>query len=445
MKRIACHPSSLQIKLWVVLAFFGLMIPLFNVWLQLAVPATLMAICVGLLALLVFIDFGVGFSAPMLGVTRRCQGSLCVRVAHQAQLTFTNSDSRKLTFECVDMVPKEWRHESPKETITLNASESAQYRYTLTPQTRGAAQILGTQCKVKTALRFWDVIWLLECTTEHKVYPEFTAISDSAGLESSTRHRPVGLKRQLLRGSGLEFLHLRDFRQGDSIRQVNWRASSRFNKLISTEYQEEKNQHIIVMLDAGRRMRVQDDNLSYFDHALNAIIMLSYTALKNGDNVSVQSFGQESRWLSQVKGAQNVSRILNHFYDLYPQKVASDYLLAAQELIEKQPKRALVLLVSCLRDESYEDLLSAVKMLQAKHIVAVISVTEPIYKATSQSDITTLEDALMCAASAKLESSIEKNKKRLRQQGVMCIDAAAQSLTPSVLNTYLGIKKAGLI
>jgi uncharacterized protein (DUF58 family) len=173
--------------------------------------------------------------------------------------------------------------------------------------------------------------------------------------------------------------------------------------------------------------------------------MLSFTALKNGDNLSIQSFGSESRWLNQVRGAQNVSRVMHHFYDLYPEKIVSDYLGAAQELMQKHPKRSLVLLVTCLRDEDFEDLLISAKLLQEKHLVAVISIQEPIYEGIKSKQIEAFEEALDYASATILQRSIDTNIKRLKHQGVICIQTKASGLTASLINSYLSIKKAGLL
>ena len=125
------------------------------------------------------------------------------------------------------------------------------------------------------------------------------------------------------------------------------------------------------MLDASKRMNIDTQVGTHFDHALNALLLLAHTVLKQGDWFSMQSFNQTIRWLPNVKGVQNVSRVMNHFYDLYPDQSVSDYLVAANQLIQKRSKRSLVLLVTTLDEQSQDELLPAIKLLQKQPVSAV--------------------------------------------------------------------------
>lgn len=445
MKRSRIRPAGKLIKALVLLCLGGLFVPIAAYWWSIPSPEWLIFFALVTSIVVIVADLVMSHEAPSIAVKRELPDNLSVHQTQKVQFGIANRGDRVLYVECAEHIPEHWKSNDVIPACTLQPGEEAYYDYNVTPMLRGLAQITATEFRLTSLLGFWQINWLVPYLTEHKVYPNFTAITDLAGLKGSVNLTQAGLKKLNRRGSGMDFLQLRDYREGESIKQIDWCATSRFNKLISREFQEEKNQHIIIMLDAGRRMRVQDDDLSYFDHALNSLIMLSYTALKNGDNISVQSFGSESRWLSHVRGAKNVSKILNHFYDLYPQKIASDYLAAAQELIIKQPKRALILLVSCLRDEDFDDLMQAIKLLQAKHLVAVISITEPVYSDVLTETVETFDQAVTYASAQTLRSSIDKNIKKLKQKGVICLNVPASSLTPSVINTYLSIKKAGLL
>jgi uncharacterized protein (DUF58 family) len=445
MRKTRVRPASKSIKTLVLLCLSGLIVPIAAYWWDFPSPNWLIFFALVTSMVVIVADLFISHEAPSIAVKRELPDNLSVHQSQKVQFGIANRGNRTLFVECAEHIPEHWKSDDVIPPCTLQPGEEAYYDYSVTPMLRGLSQITATEFRLTSLLGFWQINWLVPYLTEHKVYPNFTAISDLAGLKGSVNLTQAGLKKFNQRGSGMDFLQLRDYREGESIKQIDWCATSRFNKLISREFQEEKNQHIIIMLDAGRRMRVQDDDLSYFDHALNSLIMLSYTALKNGDNISVQSFGSESRWLSHVRGAKNVSKILNHFYDLYPQKIASDYLAAAQELIVKQPKRALILLVSCLRDEDFDDLMQAIKLLQAKHLVAVISISEPVYNDVLTKTVETFDQAVTYASAQTLRSSIDKNIKKLKQKGVICLNVPASSLTPSVINTYLSIKKAGLL
>lgn len=443
MKLVSVRPSKRAITLAIFTFVSALVLPY---WFeQVSIASTTNLVLIFGFCLFLILDFLISKKPPPIAINREAQSILSLYQETKIKFGIANRSSEKIELDWIEKIPNDWQGSKHSQSISLVADESQEYEYLVKPQKRGRAIIEGVYLRLMSSWGLLQLTWFRDNPSEYKVYPNFKGISDVTGLNGSINILQSGLKKFNLRGAGMDFLQLRDYREGESLRQIDWRASSRFNKLISKEFQEEKNQHVMIMLDAGRRMRVQDDDLSYFEHALNALIMLSFTALKNGDSVSIQSFGSESRWLSHVRGVQNVNRVLHHFYDLYPEKISSDYLGAAQELIVKQAKRSLVLLVTCLRDEDFEDLLLSINILQDKHLVAVVSIEEPIYKEIESAPVKDFESALNYASSNIIKRSIDANIKRLKHQGVICIQTRASGLSASVINSYLSIKKAGLL
>lgn len=445
MKFSGFRPSYRLLKYLGIGTFLSILFPTVGLFFELPELALFPYFIFVLLALSIIFDGVLSSRAPKLTCTRLITKNLSVHVVQPVKISIKNNDKVKFKLDVEEHIPADWSllneccglNVSPKETLELT--------YHVKPNKRGIAYVSHTEFRIVSRFGLWQFFWLLDNVSEIKVYPNFSAINNMEGFHGSVNLAQAGLKKFNLRGSGMDFRQLREYREGESLKQVDWRATSRFNKLISKEFQEEKNQHVMIMLDAGQRMCVRDDEMTYFDHALNSLILLSHTALKNGDNLSLQSFGSETRWLGQMRGVQSVSKVLHHFYDLYPQKVASDYLKAAEDILMKQPKRALILLVSCLRDEDFSDLLMAVRLLQQKHLVAVISISEPIYQTLSDEPIDGFDQALTYASTQMLSHSIEKNIARLKKQGVICINASASRLTSNVINTYLSVKKAGLL
>jgi len=445
MKLVSVRPSTLLLKISAFALLMAMVLPFIDVIEQTRFWLFVPYVGLGGIIIVAMLDAIMSKKPPQVSISRQLPDVLSLYQKTLVSIQLLNESNESIALNWIEKFPADWEYEPYDDKTSISAKEKQQHQYVITPHKRGPASIEGAYLRVNSFLSLWQVCWFCEHISEHKVYPSFTGISDLTGLNGSVNLQQMGLKKYNMRGSGMDFLQLRDYREGESLRQIDWRASSRFNKLISKEFQEEKNQHVMIMLDAGRRMRVQDDELSYFEHSLNALIMLSFTALKNGDNLSIQSFGSESRWLSQVRGAQNVSRVMHHFYDLYPEKIASDYLGAAQELMIKHPKRSLVLMVTCLRDEDFNDLLVSVKLLQQKHLVVVVSIQEPVYDNILLTPVDSFTDALDYASATILQRNIETNIKRLKHQGVICIQTKALGLTSSLINSYLSIKKAGLL
>ena len=216
-------------------------------------------------------------------------------------------------------------------------------------------------------------------TDNTRVYPDFARLYGGQLLAVDNWLSQLGVRQHQRRGLGLEFHQLREFREGDSLRQIDWKATARQRTPIAREYQDERDQQIIFMLDCGRRMRSQDGELAHFDHALNACLLLSYVALRQGDAVGLSTFASDQpRYLAPVKGAGQLNVLLNTVYDLNSTQRSADYQAAATQLLARQKRRALVVLVTNLRDEDDEELLTAVKRLSKQHRVLVASLREDV-------------------------------------------------------------------
>jgi uncharacterized protein (DUF58 family) len=331
------------------------------------------------------------------------------------------------------------------KSIELETNQQAELSYSMRAHKRGDADISAVELRITSAFGLWQSNWLATHRTQLKVYPDFSRVTSKQHLNGVTNKPINGLKLTKKRGDGIEFHQLREYRQGDSVRQIDWQATSKRRKLISREYQEEQNQHVIVMLDASKKMAIEAKEGSHFDHALNALLLLSHTVLKQGDWFSMQSFNQNVRWLPGVKGGQNVSRVMNHFYDLYPDQSSSDYVVAVNQLIAKRSKRSLVLLVTTLDEQSIDELLPAIKLLQKHHLVALININNRSVSEVLKEPIQKYEDATSYCAALSLLNTHKKNMAKLRKEGVIAIDCNPEQLLPHVLNTYLNVKHSGAL
>ena len=61
----------------------------------------------------------------------------------------------------------------------------------------------------------------------------------------------VGDYSTAIKGSGFEFDQIRDYQHGDDVRFIDWKSSSRMNKLLVKQYLEERNRTICLVLDAS--------------------------------------------------------------------------------------------------------------------------------------------------------------------------------------------------
>jgi uncharacterized protein (DUF58 family) len=413
-------------------AFLPALLPLW--WASLAV-----------LAAAALIDLGFAFAVGPFDATRTLPHSLAVGTRHVVTLGIVNRGRLASALTVFDHVPASLSATGLPRSLRLAPGARADFDYAIAPAQRGELEIAPVEIVARSPVGLWRRRLRAGVAQHVRVYPNFRAVSRYALLAAANRAGELGIRRRPRRGEGLEFHQLREYRQGDSLRQIDWKATARLRRAVSREYEEERDQQVVFLIDCGRKMHARDDALSHFDHALDAVLLLAHVAIKQGDAVGLLAFSGEERWLAPRKGAKQLDRVLNAVYDLESGTRASDYLEAAQQLAKRLAKRALVVLVSNLRDEDHEELLLAARLLGRRHLVLVASMKERALSAALETRVRDLDSALTVAATHQYLLARRRAHERLRKNGVLALDAEPQQLAVALVNGYLDVKASGIL
>ncbi len=368
-----------------------------------------------------------------------------VGIEREATLYLQPGDAHAQQVQVHDLLPGAWGSTGLPRTVQLHAGGELGVAYRFVPGARGAFEIPGCDLRLRSRWRLWQQRRTLALRQSLRVYPNFAPLARFALFSAELASRVVGAHVRRNRGEGTEFHQLREYRVGDSLRQVDWKASQRARKLISRDYQHERNQQVLLLLDTGRRLLAKDDALSHFDHVLDASLVLAYLALRQGDAVGLMASGGDERWLAPQRGLGAIDTLLNTVYDLEARPVATDFLAAATQLSTRQRRRALVMLVTNVRDEDFEELLAAVKLLQKKHLVCIASLREKVLDEVLELPVDTLTDAIRAGALARHLDARERAHRALRSQGVMVLDVTCAQLPAALVERYLAVKRDGLL
>ncbi|MCZ6617199.1 MAG: DUF58 domain-containing protein [Gammaproteobacteria bacterium] len=375
-------------------------------------------------------------------VSRHVAPNIPVNRESRVQITVSNRTSQPLRFEVHDEVPDACSVAGIPRTLRLAAGERGELEYVLTATRRGDARFGRIICLFHSSFGFWQRKVSLGESHNVRVYPDFAVISNYLELVSDQHSIRMGIKLTQRRGEGLEFQQLREYREGDTIRQIDWKATARRQALISREYQEERDQRVLFMIDSGRRMRTRDGVLSHFDHALNGMLLLAYIALRQGDSVALKLFGTERKWVPAQRGVGSVNLLLNEVYDLHTGTEAADYISAAEEVMARQRKRTLVVLMTNLREED-ADLLPALKLLRQRHVVILANLRESVLDVTAQQIPLGFEDSLKVAGTIRHLAQRQHYQTQCLPLAHMVLDCTPQELPVRVVNAYWQIKRSG--
>ncbi len=342
-----------------------------------------------------------------------------------------------------DHTPPSWEVEGMPRPLRLKRGSWSEVEYRVRPRERGQQVLAQLDLLMTGTLGLMVRRALIEEPATVRVYPNFRQVSKYALLALDNRLASMGIHMRRRRGEGTEFFQLREYRHGDSLRQIDWKAVSRRRQLISRDYREEQNQRVIFLLDCGRRMHTRDGDLAHFDHALNALLLLSYVALRQGDGVGLMTFSGHDRWLPPARGTVVMSSLLNAVYDLSTTTAPSDYTEAAFRLVTRQRRRALVVLVTNLRDDDAGDLPKALAPLRRKHLVLLASLREPALQRALDEPIAGFDEALRVASAHHYMAQRGATHRLVASQKMMAIDCEPANLPVALVNKYLEIKRAG--
>lgn len=378
-----------------------------------------------------------------LVVTREVNKNIAVYSWSHVTLRIHHAFSRQLSLRVYDHHPTSVVMQGLPVDVTLPADNGIKIPYRIKPLERGDETFVGTDIIVKSPLALWERKRFIACENAVKVYPNFTQIAKYTLLATDNRLSQMGLKRKQRRGSGQDFHQLREYRLGDSVKQIDWKATSRYQKLISREFQDERDQQIIFLLDCGRRMRHVGKGQAHLDQALNAMLLLSYVAARQGDATGFLSFAGQSTWFAPEKGAHIVKHILNKSYDLKSTTQAADFVAVAKQLLSLQKKRSLVVLITNTRDEDSGEIEQALRLLSRKHLVVLADLQEPELSETLQTPVNDLDSALLYHSVADYLQERKRTHERLAHLGAVCLDTTANALPATLVNAYLDIKDSG--
>ena len=336
--------------------------------------------------------------------------------------------------------------------LVLLGGKLTEVIYTVTPTRRGDVTFEAADIACRSRLGLWELLLRLGDTQTRRVYPDFAQVARYAWLAGDRRLAEIGIKTYRQRGEGTDFKQLAEYRIGDAVRHIDWKATLRFGKPIVREFQNERDQCVMLLVDCGRRMRADDRQAglgaAHFDQVLNAVMLLTYVALKQGDAVGALTFGTpagEERWFAPRKGAATLNALMGELFSVQPTLTHSDYLGAAQDLLRKQAKRALVIVVTNFRDEDASELGQALRLLRSRHLVLTASLRESAVRELTVQPLRSFEATIEVASAHVYEQARRDAFNRIAARDALMVDAEPQRLGIELVNRYQAVKKAGLI
>lgn len=378
-------------------------------------------------------------------IERSMDVNLAVGTPNNVTLSITNLNQDRLGIDIFDHIPDSFEQLGLPQSCELQNNETATITYSIRPRLRGDRNFKYTELRIGSLLGFWRKTQLIAVETKTKIYPNFRSAAHFALLAVDNKLGQMGVKVVQQRGEGLDFHQLREFRAGDTFRQVDWKATVRRNKLISREFKDERDQQIVFLLDCGRRMRHLEGRSELLDQAINAMLVLTHIAAKQGDAIGFLTTGGVNRWVKPLKGRQTMNHILEQCYDIHSTNNPSDYLVAATELLKRQKRRSLIVILTNTRTEEQDELSRAISILRKKHLVVLADLQEEVLEQGLRGNIESLEDAHLFHGTLAYLTERRRSHEQLKHAGAICFDTQAKYLAPKLVSEYLSLKHSTML
>jgi uncharacterized protein (DUF58 family) len=402
-----------------------------------------------LLVAVVFFDYFISRRLPEgFSVERGFDRRFAIGDPTEVRLLIVNDTGRDLNLKIKDEYPPEMRLEDPREAeIEVQAGTTAGFSYRLTPPKRGRYEF------GRTAVRYLSRLGLIWCQAEAgepvavKVYPNMRRAREIERKALGNQSFIAVQRKAVRRGEGREFESMRDYVRGDELRHISWTATARRSKLTTRQYQIERDQTVIVALDAGRLMTGRIDGETKFDTAIHATLALMSACARAGDNAGIVVFGRRVRkYLPPKRGVEHLDAVLEALHDMEPELIEPSYARAFQFISSNLKKRAFVVILTDLIDkDSSRELINSLRLLRPRHLPLVATIGDRDLNAMVSSTPEDIREVFRQSAAEEIIHQRESALRLVESLGGLALDVTTQTLGPRLLESYLRVKERGLL
>lgn len=344
-----------------------------------------------------------------------------------------------------DNYPLEFEVSAPLLEASLEANSTQELTYTVHPDSRGEYQWEDIQVRQRGqwGLAWHD--WKIPARQAVAVYPDLVGLRS---LSIRLTLENTGTMRQSRRiGTGTEFAELREYGIGDDTRLIDWKATARRSRPLVRVLEPEREQTLIILLDRGRLMTAQVQGLKRFDWGLNATLSLALAGLHRGDRVGIGVFDREvSTWIPPERGHHRLSILIERLTPIQPVLLEPDYMGAVTKLVNRQTRRALVVLITDLVDVTAStELLAALGRLTPRYLPFCVTLRDPQVDRIAHTPTQKVTTTYARAVALDLLAQRQVAFAQLKQKGVLVLDAPANQISEQLVDRYLQLKARNLL
>jgi len=383
-----------------------------------------------------------------LMISREFGSRFAMGAETEVRIHIQNASNQPVSLMLKDEYPSQMSLSGVREgRVDVDAQSTATLIYGVKPPKRGRFEF------GQTALRFQSKFKLIWCQTKVaepvtvKVYPNIRRAREAELKALGARSLVSTHRKTSWRGEGREFESMRDYVRGDELRHISWTATARRGKLTTRQYQIERDQTILVALDAGRLMTARIEQETKLDSAVHATLALFSAAARAGDNAGLVVFGRRIKsYVPPGRGRDHIESALEALHAVEPEMIEPSYPQAFQFIAANSKRRSLVVLLTDLVDEEgSKELLTSLHILRPRHLPLVVTIADRDLKAVVRQIPSSVKDVFTQSVAEEIIHHREAALRMVESIGGLALDVTAAALAPALLETYLRVKERGLL
>ncbi|HUJ39074.1 MAG TPA: DUF58 domain-containing protein [Candidatus Acidoferrales bacterium] len=391
--------------------------------------------------------------AGQLEVTRMWTAPPALRVASEVVLEVTQHGAGPMRVELVDDVPAGLRAAPPRLRMHCLPGQASRANFEVEPVERGDLRLGAVHVRVQSRIGFAER-WLRAGLTQTvRVFPDLEEVRRHTFYLQRSRQAELEKRRARLRGYGREFESLREYREGDELRDICWTASARRGNLVTKVHQIERSQAVWLIVDAGRllraRIRMEGTRapLEKLDFAATAALTLAFVVLHSGDRVGLLAYGRRvQQRVNAARGARQQRALADALALVRSEVYEADHAMACDALLAMQKRRSLVVWMTDLAETSATpEVIESTLRLVRRHLVLFVVLAQPDVARVGTARPKTSTEMYQAMAAQEMLQRRDVQLGSLRAQGALTVQVDPEHLAPAMLEQYLAIKERSLI
>jgi uncharacterized protein (DUF58 family) len=383
-----------------------------------------------------------------LVVRREAPPAFSVGRALPVSYSWTNQSTQPLTIIVREEFPAPLGGaETPTRRLEIPAGGQARETLEVMPARRGKGP--GGRIDIRILGPF-GLAWRqarLELPWDVTVFPRLIGASIRALPTQATRRREAGFRNVRRLGEGRVFETLKEWVPGEDTRTIDWKATARRGKTMARQYEDERRQQVLLVIDAGRSMTAESEGVPRLEAVIDAALQLAYSAVEHDDNVGLMVFSDEvTTFIPPGRGRRALRAVLEGLAGIEARLVEPNYPAAFTQLAARNRKRALTVIFTDVIDRTAsEALVAQVGSLRPRHLPLAVTLRDPALEAMGVQRATTVAGAFERAAAEELLIAREEALGEMRRKGVLTLDVAPRRAAEAVVEQYTQLKRRGLL